>query len=382
MVVPLGTDGIGPGGVIHFLVSAAYAFSIDEYLSVDRPALAARFRVLHYEALPSLTQFPRGTYVLAGLDQLNAAQLALVTELHARLAATDGVRMLNHPARTLRRFDLLRTLHARGRNDFRAVRAGSSLAGLRYPVFLRGERSHNGAISPLLHSAREVERAIGLALVRGHPFDDLLVVEFCSTRCPDGLFRKYSAFIVGDRVQGRCLEHGAHWMLKFESARFTRPLVMEEHDYVFGNPHQRELAEIFAIAGVRYGRIDYSVKDGRVETWEINLNATIGRGFGPQGGVGPRELWPIRDETRECFFDRFKDAWEAVDRETDAGPPVAVTFRPETIEAASRPEPPRGRPLAWGQAMLRPFKRWLAPIAGPFLRMVGMATRLAQRSRG
>ena len=68
-----------------------------------------------------------------------------------------------------------------GYNSFRAVRAGGDLDGLRYPVFLRNERSHDGAVSPLLTSAREVDEAIGRALVSGRRLRDLLVVEFCDT---------------------------------------------------------------------------------------------------------------------------------------------------------------------------------------------------------
>jgi len=32
------------------------------------------------------------------------------------------------------------------------------------------------------------------------------------------------------------------------------------------------LRRIFDIAGIDYGRIDYSLRDGAVETWEINTN--------------------------------------------------------------------------------------------------------------
>jgi len=365
--------------MIVFLVPAQGAFSVDDYLVRDQPALAARFRVIHYEELPDLTDYPRGTYVLAGMDQLTAGQLGLVTELHERLSGVDGVGFLNHPVGSLRRFDLLRTLHQQGRNEFRAVRAGEDLRALRYPVFLRGERAHTGALSALLHSPAEVEQAIGRALIRGQGFRDLLVVEFCSTLCPDGLYRKYSAFIVGKRVMGRSLDHGAQWMLKFSGAEYTRPLVLEEQVYVMDNPHRAQLAEIFALAKVEYGRIDYSMKDGRVQTWEINLNATIGRG--PGAGIGPRELWPIRDETREYFFDRFREAWAEVDRETGSGSPVCIRFGGETLAQAAIADSDGGRLPAWAPALMRPFKRWLEPLSGPVLRMLGVAARLAQPPR-
>jgi hypothetical protein len=168
-------------------------------------------------------------------------------------------------------------------------------------------------------------------------------------------------------------------MLKFSGAEYTRPLVLEEQVYVMDNPHRAQLAEIFALAKVEYGRIDYSMKEGRVQSWEINLNATIGRG--PGAGIGPRELWPIRDETREYFFDRFREAWAEVDREMGSGSPVRVRFGKETLARAAVADPDGGRLPAWVPAMIRPFKRGLERLSGPFLRMLGMAIRVAQRPR-
>src|SRR5262249_52154414 len=150
--------------------------------------VADRIRVHRYEDLPPRVAFNRGTYVLAGLEGLSAGMLHFLYELHGRLSQVEGFRFLNHPTRSLRRFDLLSELLRTGRNEFRAVRAGGDLAGLRYPVFLRPETLHSGAISPLLGSAREVERAIGNALLFGHRLQDLIVVEFCDTADGDGFY--------------------------------------------------------------------------------------------------------------------------------------------------------------------------------------------------
>src|SRR6185503_4318919 len=129
----------------------------------------------------------------------------------------------------------------------------------------------------------------------------------------DGYYRKYASYRVGERILARSLNAGAHWMLKLENSEFTRALALEEQEYVMGNPHQAELLERFELAGVGYGQMDYAFQDGRLQTWEINLHPPIGRGAGPGGGVGPREIHPIRNATREFFFDRFREAWAAVD---------------------------------------------------------------------
>jgi hypothetical protein len=62
------------------------------------------------------------------------------------------------------------------------------------------------------------------------------------------------------------------------------------------------------MAGTQYGRIDYALKDGRIETWEINLNPTVAR----YPSLSP-ELEALRRPTVELFRDRFLDAFAAAD---------------------------------------------------------------------
>src|SRR5436853_745492 len=109
-------------------------------------------------------------------------------------------------------------------------------------------------------------------------------------------------------------------MLKHSATAFSRSQVLEEQDYVLSNPHEARLAEIFQAGRIDYGRIDYSLKDGRIQTWEINLNPTIGRGLRPATTKIPGELDPIRNETKEFFYARFQEAWEAADLGPDSRP--------------------------------------------------------------
>ncbi len=91
-------------------------------------------------------------------------------------------------------------------------------------------------------------------------------------------------------------------------------MILEERAYIVGNPHEAQLREIFGIAGVGYGRIDYAVLNGRVQTWEINLHPTIGRGPGEDRKKRvPPELEPLRDVGKAHFHRGFSAAWEAVD---------------------------------------------------------------------
>lgn len=355
--------------MIYFIVPAAGAFSIREIVNEVRPALADRFRIIHYEDLFTQNQFHTGTYVLAALDQLGPTMGQLVASLREQLTAVAGVRILNHPQRSLQRFDLLSKLYELGRNDFRAVRAGGDFTKLRYPVFVRGERSHEGALTPLLDSPRQVKEAIGKALVQGRPFSDLLVVEFCPTADDEGLYRKYGAFIVGKRIMARHINQGMHWMTKWADAKFTEELMVAERDYVFNNPHKAQLAEIFGIANIDYGRIDYGLKNGRIQTWEINLNPTINRGPGPRtSSVLPPEIQAIRNETKEYFFDRFQEAWQAIDTPASLEPALTLKFDQTAIKAATAESAVNGRVLAGIRAIVRPVKPVVEPLAKPFLR--------------
>jgi hypothetical protein len=300
--------------------------------------------------------------------------LELAAEIHRQLRERPGFRFLNDPRRTLRRFDLLTALHQRGLNAFRAARPTEDLAGLRYPVFVRSERFHRGPSSPLLHSPKELYAAIGRARVKGN-LRDLIVVEFCDTRAADGLTSKYSAYIVGDRLVPRCWQRGLDWVLKYKTTLFTPEQSRRELEYVRTNPHADQLEEIRRIAGVGYGRIDYGVLDGRVQTWEINLNPTPGPGRKGPDAPHPPDVAEFRDQTTAFFYGAFRDAFAQADGES-AGPPAVLDIDPRLAAAARRPvrERPRSRSLL---RLLAPARPALESIATPLLPWVG---RLAQRS--
>lgn len=361
--------------MIHYLVPADQQSGIREYLERWGRGVAGRMRIVPYEGLPDATRLETGIYVLSALEQLGPALRQLVVALHRTLHATEGFRFLNHPIRTLGRFELMTELHRLGLNDFRAVRAGDDLGGLRYPVFLRSERSHDGAVSPLVGSRREVEAAIGRAIARGRRLAELLVVEFCPTADAQGRYRKYAAYVVGDRIVPRHLAHGPRWMVKLDDSDYPAAMIEEERDYVARNPHEAELATIRDVAGVGYGRIDYSIGEGGIQTWEINLNPTIGTPWDP----ADERLVRIERDRRpvhELFYSAFQAAWEAVDVVPDGRPPVPIDVDPSTLRAATaEAHRPRSRRVD--------FVRWLEPLRPVLDRVptpvIAWAGRLARR---
>ena len=364
--------------MIHFLVPAAQTRGIKDYLDVFGAPLREEFRILHYEDLADQKEFPLGTYVLSALDQLNAGTADLLAEIYTQLKDVPGIRFLNHPAKTLQRFELLTELNRQGLNEFGAVRASSDRHNLRFPVFIRNERLHEGALSPLLNSEREIKTAIGRAFVQGHKLNDLLIVEFCDTANEAGYYRKYAAFVVGKKVIPRSLNYGREWMLKHSQTEFTMPMVEEELEFVSQNPHQEQLRKIFDLANVEYGRIDYAIKDGRVQTWEINLNPTIGRGLRPPTRKLPPDVDAVRDGVRSCFFNGFANAWREVMLPTQ-GPPVEVNVNPGILNAARFNDAHQNRLLNLCRTVLRPAKPVIEPLSSPFLRALGSLARRSQR---
>ena len=169
-------------------------------------------------------------------------------------------------------------------------------------------------------------------------------------------------------------------MLKHAQCEFSEPMILEERAYIVGNPHEAQLREIFGIAGVEYGRIDYAIQDGRVQTWEINLHPTIGRGPGEDRTKKvPPELDPLRDVGKKHFHRGFAAAWEAVDISADGRAPVAVALDARTI-AAARPSPaPRAGFAQALRRVARPLKPVLEPFSGPVFPFLARLARRGQR---
>ena len=236
-----------------------------------------RVRALRYEEAVDapIGRLPRGIYVFADVERLTPDLTRAAAALRDRLfEAGRMVRALNDPVHSLRRLALLRSLYDCGRNPFQVWPLSEGQTPSRWPVFLRGENDHKGALagpcadeSALLAAARKIEAA-------GLSRESMLAVEFCDTSDPDGVFRKYGAFRVGERILPRHLFFSRDWMIK-EADLLDAEKQEEELRYVAENPHGRELHEIFERACIDYGRIDYAVRDGQLIVWEINTHPVV-----------------------------------------------------------------------------------------------------------
>ncbi len=83
------------------------------------------------------------------------------------------------------------------------------------------------------------------------------------------------AYRVGDTIYPQHCFINPSWYIKFPSTRFTEADRAESRAYVEDNPHAGQIRAVFDLAGLGYGRIDYGLVDGRVQTFEINNNPTV-----------------------------------------------------------------------------------------------------------
>jgi hypothetical protein len=261
--------------MIFYLVRSDHAAM--EYVTSWGPKPGSRMQFLFYEELPEKKSTLPGTYLFTDLETLSCEQLEMANHFCEQLKRGEkGVRILNHPGRATRRYELLHKLHEARINCFRAVRATDPLDGLRFPVFIRREDEHTGTRTPLLYSLEQLKVTLLLLKLLGHRLSDLLVMEFCDTRDAAGVFRKYSAFIVADKILPRHVIFSRHWIVKRPELTDDQ-LMREQQQYLEENPHESSLREIFRLAQIDYGRIDYGLLGDDLQVWEINTHPTVNK---------------------------------------------------------------------------------------------------------
>jgi hypothetical protein len=306
--------------MIFFVAPHGQTFPIEDFLSGNESgALRDRISVLTYEEIFARRALPVGAYIFSAIDQLMPTAAELVARCRSELArAAPGVRLINDPLTVRRRGDLLHAAFETGRNQFRVTRARGFLRRHGFPVFVRCEREHTGSLTPLLWSRWRLDLALFTACARGYRLRDLLVVEYCHTADEAGIFRKYSAYVVGDRIIPRSLIQSREWVTKDGDRVFTAEAAREELDYVTSNPHEDWLIHTFRLARAEYGRVDYGVFDGRPQLWEVNLNPTIGRrARAAEGSQRTESQRTLVAPARKHFYRYFRSALETLDSGED-----------------------------------------------------------------
>jgi hypothetical protein len=353
--------------VIFFVAPTDETWTMEAYLQQDGRPLSGRIRILTYDAIAAQRELPLGTYVFAALDRLTLTEVEIGVRCWQELSsASADMKLFNHPTRVLLRRRLLETCFSLERNTFRVRRASEFWRRQRFPVFIRAEHEHEGSLTPVLHNRRQLMQALANTMLRGFRLRDLIIVEYCHTADSSGVFREYCANIVGDTIIPRALVLNRNWITKWEGRIINPEAAQEERDYVEGNPHADWLRQVFQLANIGYGRMDYGIKDGAPQVWEINTNPTIARRLGRPTKVAAEER-RLLAPAREIFRRRFQAAWEGIDSEMNPGRTIRIDVSPRQVRRLGAENRLRARLEARTTAISR--------VANPLIRRLNAYLR-------
>jgi len=299
--------------MIYYLSRSAHSYTITSYLESWGLQTAASFiRPLSYEKLWKTKKLRLGTYIFSDIERLTPEEAEATSNIWQQLNSSEHKSyLLNHPTRSKRRYGLLRSLYSEGINQFNVYRLTEYRQPQKYPVFIRSENDHTGNLTSLLHTPEDLDQAVSQILNSGQSLEDKIITEFFSTVGDDKIFRKYSAFIVGEKIIPRHLFFSKKWMIKSPKLAEKEQLA-EEYRYVTENPHESALREIFQMADIQYGRIDYSLVNGMPQVWEINTNPA---------SLSLRDMFSEfqrkRSATHHHFAKRFVSALHDIDVASD-----------------------------------------------------------------
>jgi hypothetical protein len=156
---------------------------------------------------------------------------------------------------------------------------GEDLSGARFPLFVRWADDHEGPRTELLYDADAVCAAMeDLAAQAPERADKVFAAEYCAAPGDGGDFIVFGGFHARGTVFAAQWAATADWKQKQSIPNYPmNDWVKATRDYVYGFPHARELHRAFKLAGVDYGRADYSVVRDRVQIYEINTNPRTSR---------------------------------------------------------------------------------------------------------
>jgi len=286
--------------MLYFLTTRKHRYTMEICLRSDGKPLASFVRQLSYSSLFLRKRLPRGCYIFADIERLSDADLVRAEYVWDKLAEDGQSILQNHPRRVMKRFELLSTLKSKNLNTFNVYRLPGFEGSCRFPVFIRGENDHKGAISDLIDSQEELDAYLKKVDATWKGRRGKIITEFCDISDQDGVYRKYSAFCIGGRILPRHIFFRNKWLVKAWE-RLDPHLLEEEIRYVNENPHETQLQEIFELAGIDFGRIDYGMLDGKLQVWEINTNPML---LADYGGGGPARQ-PLHDRFAKIFNEAF-----------------------------------------------------------------------------
>ena len=320
--------------MIHYLLTERGDHTFRDSAILDDPRLEGRFEVVTYDEAFRRRHWRGGTVIFADLDRLASGDVLRATLLYRRFRrARAPLRLLNHPTRTCRRYGLLRRLHEAGINAHNVYRADEGRRPRRYPVFLRLESQHDGACSGLIDNDAALDAELWRLTSLGLGAHDLLIVEFSDTVDADGVYRKATAYIVGDAVFQRFMFFGDHWEVKQPRSGTVAQrcseasMLDEETAFLGGEAYLPVLRRVAEIGGFGFGRIDFGIADGKPQIWEVNTNPDPAVMRYTQSGERATRIAPLGwAQLRDALVTLDDEAAHAQEFEIDTPPATAAWY--------------------------------------------------------
>jgi hypothetical protein len=290
--------------MIQFFATRRHGHLVHEFLDSWSPADRTLANRAAYEHFPFWKPLANGVCVFIDFERLVPAELFLAIKLAAAVRARpEHYTILNEPAHYPGRFNLQRKWRECGINDFNVYRVEELDERLRFPVFVRSDLDHNGPLTPLLRSRTELDAALKkLPRLTAFLRQRLMVVEYIDCADADGVFRKYSVMNIAGTLIPRHVLFSDKWATKKPDA-VSQKTVTEEIEFTENFPHAAQVREAFRLAHLDYGRIDYGVKDGRIQVWEINTNPTI---VPLRENIDPRRL-PTQSRSAQKIVEALRE---------------------------------------------------------------------------
>jgi len=262
--------------MLYYVAREQHRYTIDRFLQSLRwhwPKPARFIQAVGYETLFALKRAPVGNYVFTDIDRLSGYEIDAAAEIVKGLRKSDPSTMIaNEPQRVLGRYALLRRLYESGFNSFNVWRLDEERAPNAYPVFIRREQDALGPESVLLYSEAEYRSAVAALQSSGKGLAGRIAIQYVPYGDAQGHFRKYGSFHFRGRVVPQHLMIADSWIVKRSAGETSPANAKEELNYVRTNPHAEHVRKVFQLAETDFGRVDYCVMNGRIETFEINTN--------------------------------------------------------------------------------------------------------------
>ena len=263
--------------MLFFVTTAYHSYTVSPLVSTACGGRGAAVSSVSYDELFAAPTLPGGTYVFTDIERLPAYELTLAAEIYQAMAGRPNTfRPLNDPARVRARYALLRALRRTGINAFDVYRADDQPRPVRFPVFVRSEWNHETALTDLLPDQSALDAELDALEARAVPLSGVLVIEYHGQPVQPGVFRRFTAFRIGDAVLLDKPVTEDRWIVKYGVADLaTEAMYRDDDDMVRSNRYADVLMRAFELARIVWGRVDFGLVDGRPQIYEINTNPNV-----------------------------------------------------------------------------------------------------------